>query len=29
MTVDAAVELLPVMTSEDVQKGLEEAFKAF
>jgi hypothetical protein len=29
MTVDAAIELLPVMTPEDVQKGLEEAAKAF
>ncbi len=29
MTVDAAIEFLPVMTPEDVQKGLEEAAKAF
>jgi hypothetical protein len=29
MTVGAAVELLPVMTRDDVQKGLEEASKAF
>jgi hypothetical protein len=29
MTVNAAIELLPVMTPEDVQKGLEEAAKAF
>lgn len=29
MSVGAAVELLPVMTPEDVQKGLEEASKAF
>ena len=29
MGVNAAIELLPVMTAEDVQKGLEEASKAF
>jgi len=29
MGVNAAIELLPVMTAEDVQKGLEEAAKAF
>ena len=29
MTVGASVEFLPVMTPEDVQKGLEEAAKAF
>jgi hypothetical protein len=27
--VNAAIELCPVMTPEDVQKGLEEAAKAF
>jgi hypothetical protein len=29
MTVGASIELLPVMTAEDVQKGLEEAAKNF
>jgi hypothetical protein len=29
MTVGAAIDFLPVMTAEDVQKGLEEAAKAF
>jgi hypothetical protein len=29
MGVNAAIELLPVMTAEDVQKGLEVAAKAF
>jgi hypothetical protein len=29
MGVGAAVDLLPVMTAEDVQKGIEEASKAF
>lgn len=29
MTVGASIELLPVMTPEDVQKGLEEAAKNF
>lgn len=29
MTVGAAIDLLPVMTPEDVQKGLQEAAKAF
>ena len=29
MTVGASLELLPVMTPEDVQKGLEEAAKNF
>jgi hypothetical protein len=29
MTVSAAIEFLPVMTPDDVQKGLEEAAKAF
>jgi hypothetical protein len=28
-SVNAAIELCPVMTPEDVQKGLEEAAKAF
>ena len=29
MTVGASIEFLPVMTLEDVQKGLEEAAKSF
>lgn len=29
MGVNAAIDLMPVMTPEDVQKGLEEAAKAF
>lgn len=29
MTVGASIDLLPVMTPEDVQKGLEEAAKSF
>ena len=29
MTVGASVELLPVMTPEDVQKGLQKAAKSF
>ena len=29
MTVGASIEFLPVMTPEDVQKGLEEAAKNF
>ena len=29
MTVGASIEFLPVMTPEDVQKGLEEAAKSF
>jgi hypothetical protein len=29
MSVGAAIEFLPVMTPDDVQKGLEEAAKAF
>jgi hypothetical protein len=29
MTVGAQIELVPVMTPEDVQRGLEEASKAF
>jgi hypothetical protein len=29
MTVGASIELLPVMTQEDVQKGLKEAAKSF
>jgi hypothetical protein len=29
MTVGAAIDFLPVMTAEDVQKGLEVAAKAF
>jgi hypothetical protein len=28
-SVGAAIELLPVMTPEDVQQGLQEAAKAF
>ena len=29
MSVGAAIEMVPVMTPEDVQKGLQEAAKAF
>ena len=29
MSVGAAIEFLPVITPEDVQKGLQEASKAF
>jgi hypothetical protein len=29
MGVNASIEILPVMTPEDVQKGLEQASKAF
>jgi hypothetical protein len=29
MAVDASIDLAPVMTAEDVQKGIQEAAKAF
>jgi hypothetical protein len=29
MALNAAIDLMPVMTPEDVQRGVEEASKAF